>query len=98
MRGSGGESCVAGHEGGLDAVGDLQRGQDAAYVGLDGALAHGETGGDVGVGVALGEQGEYVGFAGGEALQSGLGRGDLGLVGGVVAVDEAAGRGGVEHG
>ncbi|MGX1474458.1 UNVERIFIED_CONTAM: hypothetical protein RKD50_003266 [Streptomyces canus] len=29
---------------------------------LDGALAHGETGGDVGVGVALGEQGEDVPF------------------------------------
>ncbi|SFX62855.1 hypothetical protein SAMN02787144_1004360 [Streptomyces atratus] len=52
---SGGESGVAGHECGLDAVGDFEGGQNAADMGFDGAFTHGEASGDVGVGGALGD-------------------------------------------
>ncbi|MGC0418198.1 uncharacterized protein (TIGR02452 family) [Embleya sp. AB8] len=52
---SSGVARVSGGQGGLDAVGDVQGGEDSAYVGLHRAFAHSEGGGDFGIGVALGE-------------------------------------------
>lgn len=67
-------------------------------MGFDGAFLHAERFRDVGVGVSLGEQGQDVSFARGEGGDPVLGPGGLRAVGMVVAVDEAAGGGGVEHG
>jgi hypothetical protein len=50
------EARGVGQEGGLDAVGDVQRREDSAHVRLDRALAHAERPRDLGVGVAPRDQ------------------------------------------
>ncbi len=60
------EVGFVGEDGGLDAVADVQAGEDGADVGLDGAFGEVEAGGDLGVGQACAEEGEDVAFARGE--------------------------------
>ena len=77
-----------GDDGGLDAVGGAELGEDRADVVLDGAGAQVEAVGDLGVGEALAEQGEHVELAGGEAAGEGGG-----VRVGAAAVDVAADHG-----
>lgn len=58
------EAGLVGDDGGLDAVADVQAGEDRADVGLDGAFDDVEARGDLGVGQAGAEQGQDVAFPG----------------------------------
>lgn len=62
-----GRPGIVGPKGRLDAVGDVQGGEDAADVCCDGALPHAEGGGGD-VGVAAGEEDQRVALAGGEGI------------------------------
>ena len=50
------EPSFVGEHDGLDAVAEVEFGEYACYVGLDGRFGHDEFGGDFGVGEAAGDQ------------------------------------------
>ena len=62
---------LVGVDDGLGAVAELELLQDAGDVGLDGAIADDEPGGNLGVGESAGEELEHLKFAGGELLELG---------------------------
>ena len=64
------EAAFVGEHDGLDPVPELQLGQDAGHVGLDGRFAEEERGCDLGVGAALGDQAQDLQFPAGERLQA----------------------------
>jgi hypothetical protein len=56
------ESAFVGEYHGLDPVPELQLGQDAGHVRLDGRFAQEQRGADLGVGAAVRDQGENLQF------------------------------------
>src|SRR4051794_31076037 len=91
------ESGLVGVDDGLCSVAEVEFGVDACDVGLDGRVADDELRGDLGVGVAAGDELEYLELARGEFLQAGgvrVGRGGAAEE----AFDEPAGdRGGEQR-
>jgi len=63
------QAGLVGQDDGLDPVAELELGQEPGDVGLDGGVAEGELGGDLGVAQAAGQQPQHVEFAGGEVGQ-----------------------------
>src|ERR1700733_12458868 len=74
---------VAGEQGGLDAAGAAQLGEDATHVGLDAGLGHPQSSGYRAVGQAVGEERHDLGLA---RREGGQARGRLPLSGGVARV------------
>ncbi len=65
------ESALVGDYHGLDPVPELQLGQDAGHVCLDGRFAQKQRGADLGVGAAVRDPGENLQFPWGERVQAG---------------------------
>jgi hypothetical protein len=65
------ESAFVGDYHRLDPVPELQLGQDAGHVCLDGRFAQEQRGADLGVGAAVRDPGENLQFSWGERVQAG---------------------------
>jgi len=63
------QAGLVGQDDGLDPVTQLELGQEPCDMGLDGRVAEGEPGGDLGVAQAPGQQPQHVELAGGEVGQ-----------------------------
>src|SRR5918995_3275807 len=86
------QAGFVGDDDGLDAVAEGEFGEDAGDVGLDGRFGQLEAGGEFGVGQALGQQLQYLEFAGGQRGQVAMDRGRVGVPAGE-SFDQAAGGG-----
>lgn len=76
----------------LDPVAELELGQDAGDVGLDGRFRQVQPGGEFGVAQAVGEQAQHFELARGERGQIGMRAGRFELLGrGSESLDEAVG-------
>src|SRR4051794_4631499 len=98
MRGAGFyEAGLVGVDDGLGSVAEVELGEEVGDVGLDGRFADDELGGDLGVGVAAGDEFEHLELARGQFLQAGgVGVGHRGAA--EEALDQPAGDRGREQG
>jgi hypothetical protein len=86
------DAVLVGVDGDLHPVAQIEFGEDAGDVALDGGLAEAEPGGDLGVGQALGDQPDDVEFAFAEVPGRGAGWGAVAEV-----LDQPPGDGGSEE-